>query len=129
MAAILLCAGEAAAKKAKGGKKAPVRPVDEELAGFKGSVSDLDAAEDDAVAGLSSRRGRRALRKEDEKGTAEDGGKLRLEHFDRNLPIVLEVRGQVDSGHPARAELTLDSVLARERQRQVVELGGDTHGS
>ncbi len=67
---------EAAAKKAKHGKKAPVRAVDEELAGFKGSVSDLDAAEDDAVAGLSSRRGRRALRKEDETKVTEDGGKL-----------------------------------------------------
>ncbi|HEY8021789.1 MAG TPA: translation initiation factor IF-2, partial [Thermoanaerobaculia bacterium] len=65
------------AKKAKQGKRAPARPtIDEELTTFKGSVSDLDAAEDDLAAGTNSRRGRRAQRKEDEKGTSEDGGKL-----------------------------------------------------
>ena len=32
--------------------------------------------------------------------------------FDRDFPLVLEVVGQVNGGHPAFAQLTLDAVAA-----------------
>ena len=39
-----------------------------------------------------------------------DGGESRLEDLDRDLPSVAKIVGQIDVGHPAFAELALDSV-------------------
>ena len=46
---------------------------------------------------------------------AEDRGELRPEHLDGDLAVVLEVRRQVDRGHPAVAELALEAVAVGER--------------
>ena len=54
---------------------------------------------------------------------AEHRGELGLEHFDRNLAIVLEILGEIDRGHAARAELALDAVAARERNAQATLVG------
>lgn len=45
---------------------------------------------------------------------ADDRRELRLEHFESDLPRVLQVFGQIDRGHPALPELALDSVAAIE---------------
>jgi hypothetical protein len=42
------------------------------------------------------------------------GGQLGLEDLDRNLAVVLEILGEIDRGHAARTELTLDAVPVRE---------------
>jgi hypothetical protein len=44
----------------------------------------------------------------------DDCGQLRLQDLERDLALVLEVVGQVDGGHAAFAELTLDGVSAFE---------------
>src|SRR2546430_15948849 len=44
---------------------------------------------------------------------AEDGGKLRAEHLERDGAVVLEIASQIARGHPAAAELALDRVAAR----------------
>jgi hypothetical protein len=44
---------------------------------------------------------------------AERGGQLGVEDLERNLAIVLQIVGEVNRGHPASAELTLDFVLVR----------------
>ena len=41
---------------------------------------------------------------------ADHGGELGLEDLDGDLAVVLEVLGEVDRGHAARAELALDAV-------------------
>ena len=50
------------------------------------------------------------------------GGQLGLEDLQRDVPLVLQVLGQVDRGHPALAELALDDVAAFECR---VQLGGE----
>ena len=52
----------------------------------------------------------------DEALGAKDGSELGLEHLERDLALVLEVEGQVDRRHPARAELALDGVPVGERR-------------
>ena len=42
----------------------------------------------------------------------DDGSQLRLEDLERDLALVLEVVRQVDCGHTALAQLTLDGVAA-----------------
>ena len=42
----------------------------------------------------------------------DDGCEFRFQNFQRDLSLVLEVLGQVDGGHAALAELTLDGVAA-----------------
>jgi hypothetical protein len=37
-------------------------------------------------------------------------GEIGMLHFDRDFPIVLAVVGQVDGGHPARAELAVEAI-------------------
>jgi hypothetical protein len=39
-------------------------------------------------------------------------GQLRVEHLEGDRPLVPQVPGQVDGGHPAAAELALDRVAA-----------------
>jgi len=46
---------------------------------------------------------------------AERFGEIGMQHFDRDFPIVLDVAGQVDGGHPARAELTVEAIAIGER--------------
>ena len=46
---------------------------------------------------------------------AERFGEIGMQHFDRDFPIVLEVVGQVDGGHPARAELAVEAIAIGER--------------
>ncbi len=41
---------------------------------------------------------------------AEGGRQVGAQHLDRHLAVVLEVLGEIDRGHPARAEFPLDSV-------------------
>src|SRR5207249_3557606 len=49
---------------------------------------------------------------------AEDGGKLRAEHLERDGAVVLEILGEVHRGHPTATELALDSVMVRQRNPQ-----------
>ena len=57
---------------------------------------------------------------------AEHGGELRLQDLERDLPVVLEVVGEVHRRHPARAELPLDPVTVGEGRG---EAGGEVaHG-
>lgn len=44
----------------------------------------------------------------------DDSGELRFENLDRDLPLVLQVIGQVDRGHSAFAEFALQSVATVE---------------
>ena len=46
--------------------------------------------------------------------SAEDGAELRLEHFDRDEAIVLEVARAIHGGHPPTADFALDDVAALE---------------
>jgi hypothetical protein len=46
---------------------------------------------------------------------AKHRAEFRLEHLDGDLSIVLEVLGEIDRGHPARAELALDAVAVGQR--------------
>ena len=41
---------------------------------------------------------------------ADDGSQLRLEHLQRDLPLVLQVVREIDGGHPALTEFALDAV-------------------
>ena len=45
---------------------------------------------------------------------AEDGAELGVQDLDGDLAVVLEVLGEVDGGHAALAELTLDAVAIGE---------------
>ena len=56
---------------------------------------------------------------------ADHGGELGAQHLERDLAVVLEVLGQVDGGHAARAELALDAVAVGEGGDQSV--GGGVH--
>ena len=49
-----------------------------------------------------------------------------LEHLDRDLPVVLQVLGEIDRGHASRPELALDAVAAGEGGG---ETAGDSHDS
>ena len=49
---------------------------------------------------------------------AQRHGQLGLEHLERHVPVVLEVAGEIDGGHPALAELALDPVAVAERGRE-----------
>jgi hypothetical protein len=40
-------------------------------------------------------------------------GYFRTQHFDRDLPLVLEVAGEINGGHSAATELALDRVAVR----------------
>ena len=48
---------------------------------------------------------------------ADHGGELGAQHLDRDLAVVLEVVGEVDRGHAARAELALDAVAVGQGRR------------
>ncbi len=50
---------------------------------------------------------------------SDDRGQLRLQHLERDLPLVLDVIGEVDRGHPALAELALDAVAPLEGRVQL----------
>ena len=55
---------------------------------------------------------------------AEGGGQVGPEDLDCDLAVVFEVLGQVDRGHPARAEFPLDPVSASEgRCESVLRIG------
>ena len=45
---------------------------------------------------------------------AEDSGQLGLEYLDRDFAVVFQVLGEIDHGHPALSQLTLDAVAVRE---------------
>ena len=57
---------------------------------------------------------------------AKDRGKLRPQHFDGDLAVVLEVVGQIDVCHAAFAQVPLDLVAVGEGGR---EAGGYRHDS
>ena len=42
-----------------------------------------------------------------------------VEHLERDGAVVLAVVGEVDRGHPAGAQLALDSIAVREGRRQL----------
>ncbi len=56
----------------------------------------------------------------------EDGGQLGLQDLDGHLAVVPEIGGEVDGGHTAFAELTLDGVAVLKRGCQPGE--GFRHG-
>ena len=41
---------------------------------------------------------------------ADDGGELRPEHLDRDMPVMLEVLGEIHRGHATRTEFLLDGI-------------------
>jgi hypothetical protein len=55
---------------------------------------------------------------------ADRGCQLRPKHFERHLPFVLQVAGEVDHGHAAAAEFALDVVTIGETGFQPVESVG-----
>jgi hypothetical protein len=58
---------------------------------------------------------------------ADDCGELGAQHLERDLAPVPEVIGQVDGGHAALAEFTLDAVATVERAIQ--PMGDVGHGA
>jgi hypothetical protein len=53
-----------------------------------------------------------------EKPLAPDyGGEFRLEHLDRDPPVVLQVFGEIDHCHPPATQLPLDPVVVGESSR------------
>ncbi len=68
---------------------------------------------------MSFRRGPRASRSR--KSLKINGGQVRPEHFDRDLPVVLDVLGKVHARHPAGPELTLDLMAPLESSFQSVD--------
>ena len=58
---------------------------------------------------------------------AENSREFRFQHFERDVAFVLEVFGQIDRGHAAGAELTLDPVAIHERCIQ--SLDDISHGT
>ena len=52
---------------------------------------------------------------------AEARGELGAQHLHRDVPVVFGVLGQVDGGHAARAELTLDDVSTGEGGGELCE--------
>jgi len=55
---------------------------------------------------------------------ADDGCQLGLEDLEGDLAMVLEILGQVDGGHAALAELTLDRVAAGQGGVQALDDSG-----
>src|SRR5439155_1473689 len=53
---------------------------------------------------------------------ADRRGELRPEHFDRHVPIVLPVVGEVDVGHAPGADLPIELIAVRERGPQAINL-------
>jgi hypothetical protein len=51
--------------------------------------------------------------------SAEDRGQLRLEDFDRDLAVVLQVMGEIHRRHTANAERALDVIAAGEGSREL----------
>ncbi len=49
---------------------------------------------------------------------AEYGGKLRTQHLHGHLPLVLQIFGEIDSGHAALAKVAFDLVAVREGSRE-----------
>src|SRR5207244_4938780 len=45
---------------------------------------------------------------------SEGGGQLRVEHLERDRPLVLEIEGEIDDGHAAAPELALEHVAVPE---------------
>src|SRR3972149_4401094 len=52
---------------------------------------------------------------------AQQGRELGLQNLDRDLAVVLEVLGEVDSSHASAAEFTLDAVAVRQGSPQTIE--------
>ena len=55
---------------------------------------------------------------------AEDAGELRMEHLERDRPIVPEVLREIDRGHPAPAQLALDPVTISQGSGEPGEVDG-----
>lgn len=54
---------------------------------------------------------------------------LGSEHLERYLPLVLQLRREIDRGHSPRAELTLDAIAVLDRREEELTLTGqDTSG-
>ncbi len=47
---------------------------------------------------------------------AEHGGEFAVEHFERHRAVVLQVVGEVDRGHAAAAQLSLEAVVIGQRR-------------
>ena len=47
-------------------------------------------------------------------------GQLRMEHFERDRPVVAQVPGEVDRGHAPAAELPLDPVSIRQAGLEIL---------
>ena len=64
---------------------------------------------------------RRRLDLAQEPITAERRRELRVEHFDRDVSIVLEVVREIHGGHAAGAELARDAVAIRESEAELLD--------
>ena len=52
---------------------------------------------------------------------AEHGPELRLQHFERDAPVVPQIAREIHDGHTAATDLALDDVAAAERRGQLPE--------
>ncbi len=52
---------------------------------------------------------------------AQRGRQLRAQDFDRHLAAVFEVFGEIDHGHPATTELTIEGIAAGQRRFQALK--------
>src|SRR3990172_1952540 len=58
---------------------------------------------------------------------AQQGRELGLQNLDRDLAVVLEVLGEVDSSHASAAELALKPVAVGQRGLETIERSGIGH--
>ena len=92
--------------------------IEEEAIGFPGIIERQDV-------GVSQLR--RDLNLREEALGSDNGSQFRLQDLEGHLSVVLDVGGEIDGSHAARAELTLDRVAALEGGVQTG--GGIGHGA
>jgi len=51
-----------------------------------------------------------------------DRRELRAQHLDRDFPVVLQVLGEIDRGHPAGAELPFNAVVLGDGDAEALNL-------
>ncbi len=51
---------------------------------------------------------------------ADGGGELRAQNFERYVTVVMEVAGEVDTGHPPPSESALDRIAAQEGRLKAI---------
>jgi hypothetical protein len=64
---------------------------------------------------------RRDLDLGEESLDSEHGAEVRLQDLERDVPVVPQVAREIDGGHSARADLTLDLIVVRQRRAELTE--------